>query len=169
MEGLLELHLPIVRCSVCLSMRALTSSSINLSLSIIAGATGVLLIALTIGGCGGPWRDTYFKKGVGRLTQEDVRERLGPPHTAKTPALGGDSLWTYRFALSEQELTTWNSTFVADASNSVSSLMGRGAEGGAKPTLYCYRYLLTFSEEKVLKQWKREECVPGTRETLTSK
>lgn len=168
MEGLLELHLPIVRCSVCLSMPASISCSINRLFSIRAG---VLFIALTIGltGCGGPWRDTYLKKGMGRLTQEDVRERLGPPHTAKTPALGGDSLWTYRFALSERELTPWNPTFVADASHSVSSLMGRGAEGGAKPTLYCYRYLLTFSEDKVLKQWKREECVPGTRETLTSK
>jgi len=167
-EGRLELHLPVVRCSVCLSMLVLSSYLSNRSLSIIAG---VLLIALTIAvsGCGDPWQDTYLKKGVSRLTQEDVRERLGPPHTAKTPALGGDSLWTYRFALSEQELTPWNPTFVADASNSVTSLMGRGAEGGAKPTLYCYRYLLTFSEEKVLKQWKREECVPGTRETLTSK
>ena len=66
--------------------------------------TCTLLVALVIGvsGCGGPWRDTYFKKGVGRLTQEEIRERLGPPHTAKTPALGGDSHWTYRFALSEQ-------------------------------------------------------------------
>jgi hypothetical protein len=167
-KGLVELHLPVVRCSVCLSMPILILSSINQSLSIIAG---VLLIALTIGvsGCGGSWQDTYLKKGVGRLTQEDVRERLGPPHTAKTPALGGDSLWTYRFALSEQELAPWNTTFVADASHSVTSLMGRGVEGGAKPTLYCYRYLLSFSEEKVLKQWKREECIPGTRETLTSK
>ncbi|MGE0644249.1 MAG: hypothetical protein AB7P24_11295 [Nitrospira sp.] len=149
-------------------MLDLISCSINHPRSIIAS---IVLVALTIGftGCGGPWRDTYLKKGVGRLTQEDIRERLGPPHTAKTPALGGDSLWTYRFALSEQDLTTWNPTFVADASNSVTSLMGKGVEGGAKPTLYCYRYLLTFSEEKVLRQWKREECVPGTRETLTSK
>jgi hypothetical protein len=28
---------------------------------------------------------------------------------------------------------------------------------------------LTFSEDKTLKNWKREECVPGTRETLTAK
>ncbi|BFU92150.1 MAG: hypothetical protein JSS39_05180 [Nitrospira sp.] len=133
-------------------------------------ATGILLAALTVGfsGCGGPWRDTYFKKGVGRLTQEEVREQLGPPHTAKTPALGGDSLWTYRFALSEQDLTSWNSSFVADASHSVTSMMGKGTEA-AKRTLYCYRYTLTFSEEKTLKNWKREECVPGTRETLTAK
>ncbi|HSA86172.1 MAG TPA: hypothetical protein VLE46_08315 [Nitrospira sp.] len=132
--------------------------------------TGALLVALAIGfsGCGGPWRDTYLTKGVGRLTQDDIRERLGPPHTAKTPALGGDSLWTYRFALSEQELTRWNTSFVADASHSVTGLMGKGTEM-AKPTLYCYRYILTFSEDKFLKTWKREECVPGTRETLTAK
>jgi hypothetical protein len=132
--------------------------------------SGLLLIALVLGlpGCGGPWQDTYFKNGVGRLTQDEIRERLGPPHTAKTPALGGDSLWTYRVALSEQELTRWNPSFVADASHSVTSLMGKGAES-AKPTLYCYRYTLTFSEDKTLKSWKREECVPGTRETLTAK
>ena len=32
--------------------------------------------------------------------------------------------------------------------------------------LYCYRYTLTFDEQKVLKSWKREECVPGTRNAL---
>ena len=42
--------------------------SINHPRSIIAS---IVLVALTIGftGCGGPWRDTYLKKGVGRLTQ----------------------------------------------------------------------------------------------------
>jgi hypothetical protein len=73
--------------------------------------TCVLLVALAVGfsGCGGPWRDSYFKKGIGRLTQDDIRERLGPPHTAKTPALGGVSLWTYRFGLCEKDLTPWYS------------------------------------------------------------
>lgn len=139
--------------------------SIHKYLPLVAGA---LLAALVMGftGCGGPWRDTYLKEGVGRLTQEDIRERLGPPHTAKTPALGGDSLWTYRFAIGEQELNRWNTSVIADASNSVTSLMGKGGEG-PKRTLYCYRYTLTFSEDKTLKSWKREECVPGTRETLT--
>jgi hypothetical protein len=130
--------------------------------------TLLVTLVISLSGCGGPWQDTYFKKGVGQLTQEDVREKLGPPHTAKTPALGGDSLWTYRFALGEQELTTWNPTFIADASHSVTNLMGKGAET-SKPTLYCYRYTLAFSEDKVLKKWNREECIPGTRETLTAK
>jgi len=130
----------------------------------------LLLIALTtsLSACGGPWRDSYFKKGVGRLTQDDIRDTIGPPHTAKNPALGGDSLWTYRVSLSDQDLASWNSGFLTDASNSVGSMIGKGGGDAAKPTLYCYRYLLTFSEEKILKTWKREECVPGTRENLTS-
>lgn len=128
----------------------------------------VLVWSVMLAGCGGPWRDAYFKKGVDRLTQEEIREKFGPPHTAKTPALGGDHVWTYRFALSDKELDPWNPTFIADASQSVSVLMSKNQEG-PKPTLYCYRYTLTFNEAKVLKNWKREECVPGTRETLTAK
>ncbi len=129
----------------------------------------LITLAMSLSACGGPWRDSYFKKGIGRLTQDEVRDTIGPPHTAKTPALGGDSLWTYRVSLSDQDLTSWNSSFLTDASNSVGNLMGKGGGGDTpKPTLYCYRYLLTFSEEKILKNWKREECVPGTRENLTS-
>ena len=47
-----------------------------------------IIIAGLLAGCGGPWRDKYFKKGVDHLTQDEVSERMGPPHTAKTPALG---------------------------------------------------------------------------------
>ena len=128
-----------------------------------------LLLLLSLGGCGGPWRDVYFTKGVDHLTQADIREKLGPPHTAKTPALGGESLWTYRFAMSERELeSTWSPTFLADATQAAGALMGKAAEG-PKPTLYCYRYLLSFNEDKVLIRWKREECVPGTRNQLSAR
>jgi len=50
----------------------------------------VLILGLMAAACGGPWRDGYFKKGVDRLTQEEIFEKMGPPHTAKTPALGGE-------------------------------------------------------------------------------
>lgn len=129
---------------------------------------GLLAVALLLGACSTPGWDGYFKDGIGRLTQEDIREKFGPPHTAKTPALGGDSLWTYRVALGEQDLDRWKPTFLVDASQSVGSLMGKPTEQ-AKPTLYCYRYTLAFSESQVLKSWKRDECVPGTRETLIAK
>ncbi len=162
-----ELHLPLVQCSVCLSMPGSMFSIRDTCFHLLLWSL-LITLAPGISGCGGPWRDTYLKKGVGRLTQEDIRERLGPPHTAKTPALGGDSLWTYRFPLSDQDLTSWRSSMLGDASHSITSMMGKGSET-AKPTLYCYRYTLTFSEEKLLKTWNRAECVPGTRETLTAK
>ncbi len=129
-----------------------------------------LAVALsgTLGACKGPWRDEYFKKGVDRLTQEEIREKLGPPHTKKTPALGGNSLWTYRIPMSDNELDPLDTRFLADASQSAMAIMGKAGDV-SKPTLYCYRYTLTFNEEKVLNSWKREECVPGTRETLTAK
>lgn len=129
---------------------------------------GLLAFALLLGACSTPGWDGYLKDGTGRLTQEDIREKFGPPHTAKTPALGGDSLWTYRIALGEQDLDRWRPTFLVDASQSVGSLMGKPTDQ-AKPTLYCYRYTLAFSESQILKSWKRDECVPGTRETLIAK
>jgi len=64
----------------------------------------VIALAVTLAACGGPWRDIYFKQGVDRLTQDEVREKLGPPHTAKTPALGGDSIWTYRVPMGDKGL-----------------------------------------------------------------
>lgn len=131
--------------------------------------TGALfLLAWSMLACGtGPWRDGYFKKGVERLTQDQVTEKLGPPHTAKTPALGGDTVWTYRVPVSEKELSLLYFQGLSNATSQATALLGKPSEG-PKETLYCYRYTLTFNESKVLKQWKREECVPGTREQLNA-
>jgi hypothetical protein len=41
---------------------------------------GLLLLAGTTFACGGPWRDGYFKKGVDRLTQDEVVEKFGRRH-----------------------------------------------------------------------------------------
>jgi hypothetical protein len=124
------------------------------------------LVVITLTACGGPWRDGYFKKGVDRLTQEEVSEKLGPPHTAKTPALGGDTIWTYRVPYSDKDLDPMDLSGITNAANEAASLIGKSAQDGPKPTLYCYRYTLTFDEQKILKGWKREECVPGTRNAL---
>jgi hypothetical protein len=118
--------------------------------------------------CGGPWRDGYFKKGVDRLTQDEVAEKFGPPHTAKTPVLGGDSVWTYRVPISDRELASVSLSHLTDTAQQAAALMGKAVLEGPKPTLYCYRYTLVFNEQKILKQWKREECVPGTHDTLNA-
>ena len=124
-----------------------------------------LLLASSFAACGGPWRDAYFKKGVNRLTQDDVSEKMGPPHTAKTPALGGDTVWTYRVPYSDKDLDPMD-LGLASAAKDAASMIGKGSQDGPKATLYCYRYTLTFNEQKILTSWKREECVPGTRDSL---
>lgn len=127
----------------------------------------LLILAGAMLACGGPWRDGYFKSGVDRLTQDEVIDKFGPPHTTKTPALGGDSVWTYRVPLAERELSSLHFAGLANAASQATSLMGKPGEG-PKEMLYCYRYTLVFNEQKILKQWKREECVPGTHDTLNA-
>ena len=129
----------------------------------------VVMLFLTGGmlACGGPWRDGYFKKGVDRHTQDEETEKYGSPHTAKTPVLGGDSVWTYRVPLAEKELSSLHFAGLSDAATQATSLIGKPGEG-PKEMLYCYRYTLIFNEQKILKQWKREECVPGTHDSLNS-
>jgi hypothetical protein len=87
--------------------------------------TGMLLLAGAMLACGGPWRDGYFKRGVDRLTQDEVVEKFGPPHTAKTPALGGDSVWTYRVPLAENELSSLHFAGLSNAATQATSL-GKG-------------------------------------------
>ena len=48
---------------------------------------GVFILAGAMLACGGPWRDGYFKSGVDRLTQDEVEEKFGPPHTANPSAI----------------------------------------------------------------------------------
>ncbi len=129
---------------------------------------GMFLLAGATLACGGPWRDGYFKKGVARLTQDEVVERFGPPHTAKNPALGGDSVWTYRVPISDKELASVSFSGLGDAVQQASALIGKAGPDGPKARLYCYRYTLTFNEQKILKQWKREECMPGTKDLLNA-
>ena len=125
---------------------------------------GMLLLAGVMLACGGPWRDSYFKGGVDRLTQDEVTEKFGPPHTAKAPVLGGDSVWTYRVPISDKELAMVNISHLTDKAQ----LVATSIVDGPKAMLYCYRYTLFFNEQKILKQWKREECVPGTHDTLNA-
>jgi hypothetical protein len=124
----------------------------------------VVLLAGAMFACGGPWRDGYFKKGVNRLTQDEVVETFGPPHTAKVHVLGGDSIWTYRVPISDKELAVVNFSHLTEKAQ----LTATSIVDGPKAMLYCYRYILTFNEQKILKEWQREECVPGTHDTLNA-
>ena len=134
----------------------------------------LFLLIVTVGvltACGGPWRDRYLDKGVNKLTQEEVAERLGPPHTYKTPALGGDTIWTYRVPMGDKEIHPWDPSNLtagpktkAPASPSPFGKSLAGNEELYREPLYCYRYTLAFDEAKILKSWKREECIPRSLE-----
>jgi hypothetical protein len=134
----------------------------------LVAAAWILITSWSLIACGGPWRDRYFKKGTDRLTQDEIIERMGPPHTAKTPALGGDTIWTYRVPMSDKDLEQMNFSGLTNAAQQAAALVGKPAADGPKEMLYCYRYTLTFDEQKILKQWKREECVPGTHAILNA-
>lgn len=134
----------------------------------------VLLCLLLLSGCGGPWRDTYLNKGLQKLTQSDIEEKFGPPSTAKTPVLGGDTVWTYRVPMGDREVHPWDPSSLAAGKKTKAppspSPFGKSLAGNDEPyrePLYCYRYTLSFDEQKRLKDWKREECVPRTSEDGT--
>lgn len=130
-----------------------------------------LLCLMVLSGCGGPWRDRYLEKGVKRLTQDDITEKFGPPSTAKTPVLGGDTVWTYRVPMGDREVHPWDPSSLATGAKTKAppspSPFGKSLAGAEEPyrePLYCYRYTLSFGEDMRLKDWKREECVPRVSE-----
>ena len=135
----------------------------------------VLLCLVIVSGCGGPWRDRYLDKGLKTLTQDDIFEKFGPPSTAKTPVLGGDTVWTYRVPMGDREVHPWDPSNLAAGKKTKAppspSPFGKSLAGNDEPyrePLYCYRYTLWFDEDKRLKDWKREECVPRAGENETA-
>ncbi|HMU29207.1 MAG TPA: hypothetical protein PLY42_10695 [Nitrospira sp.] len=145
-----------------------------LPLSVRWSRLGMLLCLAMLSGCGGPWRDTYLNKGVHKLTQADIEDKFGPPSTAKTPVLGGDTVWTYRVPMGDREVHPWDPSSLAAGKKTKAppspSPFGKSLAGNDEPyrePLYCYRYTLSFDEQKRLKDWKREECVPRTSEDGT--
>ncbi|GJL58347.1 MAG: hypothetical protein NPIRA03_12040 [Nitrospirales bacterium] len=112
-----------------------------------------LMLCLALVACS-HWRDSYFDDGVGVLTQSDIKEKLGKPHMVKDPLLSDATTWTYRFAMSESEL---DPSGVKALGKQAGSLMG-GPEGGPREKVYCFRYVLTFDKEEILRHWERELC-----------
>ncbi len=106
-----------------------------------------------------PWRDSYLDKGIGVLTQPEVREKLGKPHAIEDPLLSDETTWRYRYVLTEGDLDPWGiKTFGKEAGSVLS-----GPEGTLREKVYCYVHVLVFDKEKVLREWERELCQVPTR------
>lgn len=113
----------------------------------------VFMLCFALVACA-PWRDSYFDDGVGVLTQSDVKGKLGKPHMVKDPLLSDETIWTYRYAISESEL---DPSGVKSFGKQAGSLMG-GAQGGVREKVYCFNYILTFDKDGFLRHWEREIC-----------
>jgi len=118
------------------------------------------------------WRDEYFDDGVGEVTQEDVRKKLGKPHIVKDPFLSEETTWIYRYGVSETELDPIGVKSLGQGVNllgeTAASLVGKGGgeKRGKRERVLCIRYVLIFDESKVLREWKREPCQNRPRNNL---
>lgn len=114
-------------------------------LGLAALGWGVMLI-----GCGlfEPAQVTYLRTAQGHATQEEVRQRLGPPDQVRSLE-AGSSVWVYEFLDHEYG--------------------DRNRQSG----IWCDEYQLTFDEHTTLRRWTRRlsrhagdlmpavGCVPG--------
>ena len=109
------------------------------------------------------WRDNYLDDGVDQVTQAEVREKLGKPHITKEPLLEEETIWIYRYALTDSEIDPLGvksiGRGVTEIGNQAASIIGKGQNGGPPPErINCFRYVLKFDREKILRDWKREPC-----------
>lgn len=128
----------------------------------LLGRVVAIVLSLALVGCT-HWREQYFDDAVDRLTQADIRKKLGKPHIVKQSLLDSQTTWIYRYALTESELDPWGlqsvSKGVNEVGNTAASLIGRGSQNTLKrETVHCFKYILTFDEDQVLRTWEREPC-----------
>ncbi len=93
--------------------------------------TMLLAVVVLLGlGCT-PWRGIYLSAATNAATQDEISQKLGPPHRTR-PLEDGNTLWQYEYRggeLSQYGGTTW-----------------------------CREYILTFDQQKVLRNWSRQKC-----------
>ncbi len=125
----------------------------------------VLFLTLSLAACSSG-RESYLNGALKQATPEDIVEELGEPWKKKTSALRGQSMWIYRYALTQDELDPMGvdklGRSVFKATEGVTAMMGLGGGGnplnpGTRP--HCYHYILTFDDtSKILQRWMREAC-----------
>ena len=93
-----------------------------------------LLFLILSSGCTRPWRAEYLEQVTGGANQDEVAQRLGAPTNTHKLNKGGE-VWTYQLC-----------------GGSVV-----GTQSGVVGSSGCTYYVLTFDEQGVLRNWKRNE------------
>lgn len=78
-----------------------------------------------------PWLDEFLTTATDRATQQDMLQQLGPP-THKKPLDDGGEVWSYH--------------------------MTYASYAGGAGTSSCFRYVLTFDKQKILRKWDAKGC-----------
>lgn len=116
----------------------------------------LLGFVLTVMGCAmvEPKETAYLRTAQDRATQEEVRQRLGPP-TLTAATQTGEALWVYQIRTQQPGNRT------------------------TAPGMWCDEYVLTFDDQAVLRRWTHRSyfhggeyaptyCVPGGYQVKTS-
>lgn len=124
--------------------------------------TLLLLSGFFLISCSHP-REAFLKKSLEEATQDDIKAQLGDPLRTKTSLLNGDTIWIYRYVMTEKEMDpTGIKTFsggINEVANAAASLIGKGNQDKQKDKPHCFHYILTFDKHNILKNWKREDCL----------
>ena len=97
------------------------------------GLIFILSISLFFNSCATqpPLRVTYFKEVVNEANQDDITKRLGPPHLVRDLD-SGEEVWVYQS----------RGTFIYERYGET----------------VCTEYILTFDQNKILREWVRQSC-----------
>ncbi len=123
--------------------------------------TAVLVLGLLLPACS-HWRESYLKGAIRNVSQDKVIDRLGEPWKKKISIVNGQTIWIYRYALTEDELDPMGVNALGQgmlqATDMLGALIGGGGDVDQSNRPKCFHYLLTFDNTDVLKHWEREEC-----------
>jgi len=119
------------------------------------------MLSLLLVSCAHP-RESFLNGATEEASQDDIRAEWGEPLRSKTSLLNGETIWIYRYVMTEKELDpTGLKSFsggVANLANAAASMVGKAPEAAKKDKPLCFHYLLNFNKAQILQDWKRETC-----------
>ena len=121
----------------------------------------LMTLSLLLMSCSHP-RESFLRDAIEEATQDDIMAEWGEPLRSKTSLLHGETVWIYRFVMTEKEMDPSGlksiSGGVTSAANAAASILGRGPQAGDGDKPICFHYLLTFNKSQVLQDWERVTC-----------
>jgi hypothetical protein len=107
-------------------------------------ALGSIVVAVALTSCAS-WQAQYLRGAANHATVEEVENHLGQPHST-WDLRTGETLWTYQ------------SGVPSGANTGGVTIVGPGWVVGRRSD--CTEYVLLFDQQKILRAWMRQPCLP---------